>query len=234
MGEVISFNAARQRKWRAEIIREREAVAERRNAERRDALRAEYACAGREGEIFADIVASVAEAKEEEKRAAQFVPAYCDPNNETRGAKYAATKSLTSTELAGRIRADIKTAQKNGAIPAGGGVSVRKRSYSGGFAIDVRVTSLPAGFKVWNAAYLLHEQRTAAGFYEHWHNERHSPQWRALAEVLGEIHSAYNRDNSDSMTDYFDRRYYGDVGLDWQLSSRVRSAELAAAQAEEA
>ena len=53
-------------------------------------------------------------------------PAYSDPNNEFRGAKYDATRDLPLTEVCRRIRQDIKDAIADGCLPALK-VSVRQR-----------------------------------------------------------------------------------------------------------
>lgn len=232
MGEVINFAGAIHARRVAAIISEREAAAARRAGEVRAALRADYARAGRSGEMFADILADVLEAKAAEEKAASapaYVPAYCDPDNDRRGTKYEATRGLGSADIAARIRADIKAAQKAGTVPPGLKISVRKHSYSGGYSIDVRVTALPPSFTIYNPDYLRHEKEHERGAFVPFYGDRLSPEWKAAKAALEALHGAYNRDNSDSMSDYFDVRYYGDVGLHWELERDVRKAELGAA-----
>ncbi len=155
--------------------------------------------------------------------------AYCDPSNEIRGSKYDATKGLSRVEIAARIRADIKVAFKSGAIPAGVKLSVKTRSYSGGGSIDISITALPDSFRLTSPRFAAWAKNNP-NEYRHGLppfnvSERQSDEYNALLAALKSIHSAYNRDNSDGMTDYFDRRYYGDVSIDWQLSNTMRKAE---------
>jgi hypothetical protein len=60
------------------------------------------------------------------------------------------------------------------------------------------------------------------------HADTCSVRVRALTTTLTEIVNAYNRDNSDSMSDYFDCRFHGSVGVDYDLSRKLRTAEIAA------
>lgn len=182
------------------------------------------------GSLGASIVASVAVELEEKQREAEqagkWMPAYCDPDNEVRGAKYEASRDLDIAEIAKRMRADIK------ALDLGKGfkISVRIQRYSGGQSIDVRVQAVPAGFKI------LSDK--AASWIKQFPNDRHrmplspeeaaSAEWWMLRQQLEQIHGAYNRDNSDSMCDYFHRRYYGDADMCWQLRHELEEAELAA------
>lgn len=147
MGEIISFAAALNARRIAAEIAGREAATAQRNATRRESLRAEYADAGQSGEIFANILADVVEAKEATEKASRFLPAYCDPENERRGCKYEATKGASLTDLAKRMRGDIKAARKSGAIPDGVKISVRARYFSGGGSIDIRKRETAAALR---------------------------------------------------------------------------------------
>lgn len=184
------------------------------------------------GSLGASIVASVAVELEEKQREAEqagkWMPAYCDPDNEVRGAKYEASKQLDIAEIAKRMRADIKAL----ALPQGFKVSVRIQRYSGGQSIDMSLVAAPAGFE------LLSDK--AASWIKQFPNDRHrmplsaedarSWQWHNLLGQLEQIHGAYNRDNSDGMSDYFDRRYYGSAGIDWQLRRELEEAQLEGAR----
>lgn len=152
---------------------------------------------------------------------------YRDPSNEPFGSKYEATRVLSLTEIAKRIRSDIKESIAAGSIVKGVKVSVKTRTYSGGGAIDVRVTALPRGFRVLNPAYSM----WCAEFPDDHHApfspaDQRSGELRALTNALASIYGAYNRDNSDSMTDYFDRRYYGTVAMEWQLRRDLEVVEI--------
>ncbi|MFF7115447.1 hypothetical protein ACFY91_24490 [Streptomyces albogriseolus] len=143
------------------------------------------------------------------------------------GARYEEVKHLTTTEIAKRIRADIKLARKVAAklgtaagaevalidsltalatMPKQIKVSVRTDYFSGGSSIDVRVYNLPE--KGWG-----YVQET-----DMWGK----PQWvpgrelSAILAALKEIHGAYNFDGTDSRVDYFHVNYYGQVEVDWR------------------
>lgn len=235
MGEVISFAVF---KHRLRVDTALEAAAARESEQlsaRRAELHKEYGNAGRSGVLFADIVADVIEAKEQEEKAAEpyrYVPAYCDPENERRGAKYDGTRNLSTTEIAKRMREDIKAAKVRGDLPKALKCRVRSKYFSGGSSIDIDVTELPEGLAVWSPDFLRHEHEHERGAWVPYRgNDRHSPEFRAVLNTLESIHRAYNRDNSDPMTDYFDVRYYGDVGIYWEISRGIRERELAAALA---
>jgi hypothetical protein len=164
-------------------------------------------------------------AKEREASAPKFMPAYCDPTNETRGAKYEATRNLSRVEIAKRMRADIKAL----GLPAGFKVSVTCQSYSGGGSIDIRVTAVPENFRYYTdkaASWLKQFPHAEHRMPMHWEDALHS-EWREVRDTLKRVHSSYNRDNSDSSVDYFDTRYYGGVDLDWQLARDVRARDVA-------
>jgi len=145
--------------------------------------------------------------------APRFQPAYCNPTNETRGEKY--EPSLDVKEIAKRIRADIAKAIEAGELPAGVKVSVRIERYSMGQSLDVRVTALPAGFAILNPARVWAEK--AKLDVSDWPRENLTEQAAAIVATLKAIHDAYNRDNSDIQSDYFDVNYHGDVSIDWAL-----------------
>ncbi|MBX9813357.1 MAG: hypothetical protein K2X76_01500 [Sphingomonas sp.] len=162
----------------------------------------------------------------EAERAPKFMPAYCDPANERRGAKHDATRDLSRVDIAKRMRADIKALQLTKAYK----ISVRTESYAGGGSIDIRVMAVPEGFRYlspkaasWRKQFPGLEHRCPMPW-----EECQSEDWRSLRDKLRAIHGAYNRDNSDSMTDYFDVRYYGDVELDYRLARELERAEIEA------
>lgn len=182
--------------------------------------------------LAAAFVAAIVSADQAERRKADEnrpMPAYCDPDNERRGAKHEATKSLSTVEIAKRMRADIKEAINAGRLPKGLKVSVRSDSFSGGCSIDIRVTALPEDFRIVAPLYLQwaidNPQEYRYGRAPFPHHETVTPECADLLAKLKAIHGSYNRDNSDAMSDYFDVRYYGDAGLDWQLRDAMQRAE---------
>lgn len=218
---VISFTAFRNAKRAAEEITRREEANAVRVANEKRELADKLG-----GTIGAAIVADVAVDLQEREKAAKhtYMPAYCDPANETRGAKHDATRNLDITEIAKRMRADVKALR----LPKGIKVSVRCDRFSGGQSIDMRVT-VPESF-------IFHSEAMAS-----WHKqfgdrklpplsreEQMSAEYNELKAKLDAIHGAYNRDNSDSMTDYFDVRYYGHVTIEGSWAALKREAEASA------
>lgn len=131
----------------------------------------------------------------------------------TFGAKYEATKNLATVEIAKLIRADIKAAIEAGTLPRGK-YSVRS-SHGSGRSIDVRIQNLE-GVRLlsvewvrWRAEHEDHET-PPAGFV------RYSAVAQAAVDTLKAIHWSYNYDGSDSQTDYFNVRYYGDASIAWE------------------
>lgn len=147
------------------------------------------------------------------------------------GEKYEEVKRLSTTEIAARIRADIKLARKVEAkLGATGGevavvdslaalatmpktikVSITTEYFSGGSAIRVRVYNLPE--EGWG---YVQEENWQTGRM-HWVQ---NDELRGIIAALEQIHRAYNFDGSDSMVDYFHVNYYGHVEVDWRERPR--------------
>ncbi|MDG3443712.1 hypothetical protein [Nitrospirillum amazonense] len=178
------------------------------------------------GEQLAAVLAEALVTAGESKVSRAPKVAYCDPANETRGSKFEATRNLSHKEIAARIRQDIKDAQKAGRLPQTVKASVRFSLFSGGASVDVTINALPPGMVVWNPEYVAWvNQSRGAPNYRFAGKEMYSPEYGAVLSVLEAIHNAYNRDNSDSSSDYFDRRYYGDVRLSSEIRQESRRAE---------
>jgi hypothetical protein len=129
-----------------------------------------------------------------------------DPYARRYGARYEETKGETRAQLAARIRADIRAAVKAGTIPAFK-YSVRTRTYSGGGAIDV-TAYLPAGVKRWTPTEDRDDVPHAA------RRPQQNPICETIEKTVNAITWAYNYDGSNSMIDWFDRRFYGSVDFE--------------------
>lgn len=228
MGQILSFTAIKNDRRAAEAIEQRQAA----RAEREAKEIAAVVELVSHNPLLVALVASVVKVDKEARRredASRPMPAYCDPSNEVRGAKYDATKSLSTVEIAKRIRSDVKAAIAAGRLPQGLKVSVRSDSFSGGTSIDLRITALPASFAIMSPRYVkwCHEnvQEARYGRSPFRHEEIYTSEFAQLLKSLKAIHSAYNRNNSDAMSDYFDVAYYGDAGIDWQLERDLRKSE---------
>lgn len=170
----------------------------------------------------------------DDKERNYYMPAYCDPNNEFRGTKYDATRDLPLTEVCKRIRQDIKDAIAGGLLPKLK-VSVRKQDYR---AMSLRVTDVPASFRLYLPEYLAWARANPSAdeygngpYYDYGsphRGQRMTPEYESVLQVLTEIAQAYNRDNSDSMVDYFDVRFYTTIQFCWELERRRKEEEMAA------
>lgn len=154
--------------------------------------------------------------------APSFVPAYARPENEKRGAKY--DRELSTTEIASLVRAEIKAATGK-TLPRGLKVSVRSHSFSGGSAIRLRVTAVPAGLVVCNPERVIREAAAPHAYIDANTCPYFTDEAIALLDSLTAICQAYNRDNSDSSVDYFDVNFYDGRA---EFAHDVRNASKAA------
>lgn len=140
----------------------------------------------------------------------------------------------TVTEIAKAVRADIKTAVKEGLLPAAWTYSVRSARFAGGTSVDVAVRNCPDAWQDCDGTVPGTRRPTAEGGWtalacgDVWCAGRNDPKYAHAAHVhqvltedaraakitLERIHGAYNHDGSDITTDYFDVRYYGTVTFD--------------------
>lgn len=100
-------------------------------------------------------------------------------------------------EVAKKVRQDLKDATKAGYLPKGLKYSVRKDNNS----LYLEVLNLPPDDEV----YTIKKDFTGRD------KKVLKPEYEDLRRKLQAIHDSYNYDNSDSMSDYFDRGYYGRV-----------------------
>lgn len=140
------------------------------------------------------------------------------------GSKYEETKGLARTEIAKLFRTDVKQAIKRGELPKGLKLSVRCDSYSGGGSIDIKVTELPAGFKILNPERVLAQLAEPNKFLPEVHYPRLTPEAESLLGKLEDMIQAYNYDDSDPMVDYYRVRFGGGhpyFGDHWEMRDRA-------------
>lgn len=132
-------------------------------------------------------------------------------------------RGMDTAEVAKRLRADIKAAQRAGSIPAGVKVSVRTSRFSMGSSVSLTVTACP--FMVQTREFLRHHATEPHRFYE---GQRQTEAARALLAQLQEMGSEYRRDDSDTSTDYFNCNFYLHVDFDGAITSEEHqiAAEL--------
>lgn len=151
-------------------------------------------------------------------------PVYNPHAREFRGAKYAATERLDLADVAKLIRADIKAQ-----VP-GVKVSVRISRYAGGQSLRVDVKSVPEGVEVANAERVRFDLEH--GPYAYTHLPLLSAEGEAILAQLRAIVSAYNRDNSDIQSDYFDVRFYSNCTFESSVREASRARVAAVVEAE--
>lgn len=139
------------------------------------------------------------------------------------GARYDAAKSVD--EIPALIRSEIKAAVAAGELPRGK-YSVRRRRCTHSWAIDVRIADL-AGVRLHNLERLLADRDDPHTYRPEYTCPRYTPEAKAVLEKVRAVLASYNHDGSDSMTDYFDVRFYGDADFDHEWESERREVELA-------
>jgi hypothetical protein len=152
---------------------------------------------------------------------------------EERPVKAAKGEGLDTTEIAKRIREEIKSAVKAKALPRAK-YSVRTDKYSMGSSITVEVSGLP--FRVINPdAYRVDRGASWATFDSANYRSRFTAQAQEVEQKLSAIVDGYHWDRSDSMTDYYNERFAKDVRLTEDKSEwkKLEAAKVAAARAAE-
>lgn len=179
-----------------------------------------------------------------------------NPYERAYGYKYDEGGRLDTAEIAKLIRAEIKTAIREGLLPAAWKYSVAIDRFAGGSSIDVRVkdcadawtpcpgyrigtkheypdgswTATSCGF-AWCKEGGYHKDQPGAEYHDVLTEEA-----EAAKMTLQRIHGAYNHDGSDIQSDYFDVNYYGHVEFQtvqsarWEAEEKARKAARRAAQ----
>lgn len=127
------------------------------------------------------------------------------------GTKYEATKDLDITEVAKLIRKDIKAALKAGTLPDGK-YTVRCERYSMGQSITVSA-------KIEGPDRVRGDDPRSAMTPKELAGYTYIPEHTMPASLVGiqgtlqGIVDAYNRDRSDTLTDYFENKFAGSVNV---------------------
>ena len=130
----------------------------------------------------------------------------------TEGSKYRETKDMAVKEISKLIRKEIKIR-----FPE---IKTSVRT-DGATGIDIEIKELP--FRVTNPEFVNfgidhpHERYPSALDVP-----RYTPKAIELRDAVREIASAYNFDDSDSMTDYFHRRFYLSVDFTYKIEEEER------------
>lgn len=127
------------------------------------------------------------------------------------GNKYKAGMDIA--DIAKAVRADIKAAQKAKQLPKEMKTSVRISRFAGGQSLDVKVQRFP--YECYTEEYKKAEL-AGENCYAMFDNERaHTKEYKNAMKVLKAIVGAYNYDGSDTMVDYFNVNFYGNVDFDY-------------------
>ena len=130
------------------------------------------------------------------------------------GYKYEEIERYASvTVIAKAMREEIKEAKKNGLLPKHWKYSVTCHH---GSSINIHVESFGEAWVGRNEAICINTYLCCPGS----HHAKNCPAGQHLTDeafaaemTLERIHQAFNHDNSDIQTDYFDVRYYGQVAF---------------------
>lgn len=133
------------------------------------------------------------------------------------GSKYETTRNLSIVDVAKLVRADIKAAEKAGKLPKGIKVAVRTQKYSGGCSLDVEIQAAP-GLMICNPERVKFDRDFPHGYTK---LPLLSEGASAVRDAVEALVSAYNYNDSDTLTDYFSYKFAGSV----QFSMEARCAD---------
>jgi hypothetical protein len=151
------------------------------------------------------------------------LPRYGKAHNYLVGSRY--ERSLDITDIAKRIRKEIKTLVANGQLPKGK-YSVRTDRYSGGQSLSLKLGAVDPAFKFLNPERVMEEQRRPHDIIPLEHFPRFTPEGTQAMEILEALVASYNYDRSDTQADFFSVNFYANVSLDWDYESAEKTAIL--------
>lgn len=166
-------------------------------------------------ESLALSIAEMALELERQSKANKPFPAYCDPNNETRGSKF--DKNLRTVEIAKLVRKDIAEAIKAGKLP-----KIKTSIRSDHRSISIRIVEVPGDFVLYDEEHIRAQARN-----EYQPGSSYTEGASALLKAIEAIADEYNRDNSDMMVDYFDKHFYLTVQYDHDIGQEQYAAVTA-------
>ena len=141
------------------------------------------------------------------------------------GSKY--VRGMNVTEIAKRIRADIKAAVASGALPKAK-YSVRIERYSMGQSVTVKVSDVvipnATCLRIYTEEFLRASVETPHTFFPH---DRMTTSACSFLRAVKAIVNEYNEGESDSHTDYYRSNFHSSVSFDWRWEKSVRDAQLA-------
>lgn len=133
------------------------------------------------------------------------------------GSNYESTKDLDVVEVAKRIKSKLKVLYPDHKW------SVRTQKYSGGQSIRVTVREIPDDLPLYNPEWLTEYNETGRC---PWNVEKYTKATQALLKGVESLVESYNYDGSDTMTDYFNVRFYKSVDIAHKVDTARRESEL--------
>jgi hypothetical protein len=146
------------------------------------------------------------------------------------GENYIHDYRVSTVDIAAHIRADLKVRRNLGKktagmpedatavalrdpiadAPASIKFSIRSQYFSGGSSIDITIKGVPLEW-----GWMINPDYDA---YDPYNSRKWimTPALAALKAEVERVQQSYNHDGSDSMTDYFDKRFYGHTEVDWR------------------
>ncbi len=124
--------------------------------------------------------------------------------------------SLSTTDIAKKIRTWITAEKKAGNFPKELKVSVRSSYFAGGSSISASITALPKDMEVFNAEWYKIEAEMGVCFTPYGMN-RYSDDVQSIKDRIAAYINSFNYDGSESQVDYFDVNFYFcNVEMDWE------------------
>ncbi|HHF2973032.1 TPA: hypothetical protein ACPJ0I_003996 [Vibrio diabolicus] len=158
-------------------------------------------------------------ASEEEKQLLAL-----DPTQYSFGSIYESEGIRDTGEIAKRTRAFIAQLKKAGKISNDVKISVRKPRYG---TLDLTLTDLPRNVMLCNPAYLQFEIDNPNSPAPHGMS-RYTEAVDQLIEFVNAYVGQYDYNNSDTMTDYHDRNFFGGhLTVDFDFGKERKVVELA-------
>lgn len=143
------------------------------------------------------------------------------------GSRYNETANMDITEIAKILRSDIRAAIKSGEFPKGLKFSARIDRFSGGKSLHVYLSSLGDGGTILNPARVKLDRDEPHHTYSPWDAKPYTATASRVMAAIKSMMNSFNYDDSDTMTDYFHVRFYGDVTIDWRAEDEEKKAILA-------
>jgi len=112
--------------------------------------------------------------------------------------------SLSTTDIAKKVRQEIAKMKKTGDLDKGFKFSIRAEYFSGGSAIRASITAVPEGVEAYNSEYYDAYNRGESTYAM----SRFSAPVKAASEKVLALINSFNYDGSESMVDYFDVNFY--------------------------